>query len=164
MGQGVFVRLSNESKISDIKDIGTLDKARRLAKVLVDKKIRDVWVIDVGGLCSYADCLILGDAETERHMQAALDALDEELSKPGFGLSPERGARWTLLDLGEIVVDLFLPEVRGIYRLEDLYSDATIFAFDEAGKERRVLPVERLTLYSSPVETSNSSGREIHSP
>jgi hypothetical protein len=61
-------------------------------------------------------------------------------------------------------VDLFLPGVRGIYRLEDLYADATIFAFDETGKERRVLPVERLTLYSSSRETTNSAGKELHSP
>ena len=157
------MRLSNERKI-DIRDAEVLEKARKLAKVLVDKKIRDVWVIDVRGACSYADCLILGDAENERHMQAALEALDEELSRPGFGLSPERGSRWTLLDLGEIVVDLFLPGVRGIYRLEDLYADATIFALDETGKERRVLPVERLTLYASSGETTNSAGREFHSP
>ncbi len=157
------MRLSNERKI-DIREAEVLEKAKKLAKVLVDKKIRDVWVIDVRGACSYADCLILGDAENERHMQAALEALDEELSRPGFGLSPERGSRWTLLDLGEIVVDLFLPGVRGIYRLEDLYADATIFAFDETGKERRVLPVERLTLYSSSRETTNSAGKELHSP
>ena len=158
------MRPLNDQKIMDISETVFLEKARRLARVLVDKKIRDVWVIDVAGVCSYADCLILGDAENERHMQSALEALDEALSAPGVGLSPERGSRWTLLDLGDVVIDLFLPGVRGIYRLEDLYADSTIYVLDEAGKERRVLPVERLTLYSSSGEPTNFAGRELHSP
>lgn len=126
----------------------TLARAMRLAEVLLEKKIGDVWVVDVAGLCGYADCLILGDAENERHMQAALEGLDQAISLPGTGFSPERGGRWTLLDLDDVVIDLFLPGTREIYRLEDLYSDATIYVFDPSGKSRRVLPEERLALYS----------------
>jgi len=157
------VRPSNDRKVMDIPDTRPLDEARRIARVLVDKKIRDVWVVDVTGVCSYADCLILGDAENERHMQSALEALDEALSTPGFGISPERGGKWTLLDLGDVVVDLFLPGVRGIYRLEDLYADATIHAYDEAGRERRVLPEERLSLYSALRPQKESPASEFHS-
>ncbi len=157
------MRPLNDQKIMDISETVFLEKARRLARVLVDKKIRDVWVIDVAGVCSYADCLILGDAENERHMQSALEALDEALSAPGVGLSPERGSRWTLLDLGDVVIDLFLPGVRGIYRLEDLYADSTIYVLDEAGKERRVLPEERLSLYSAPRPRLDPPVTEFHS-
>ncbi len=126
----------------------SLARAMRLASVLLEKKIGDVWVVDVAGFCGYADCLVLGDAENERHMQAALDGLDLAVSVPGTGFVPERGGRWTLLDLGDVVIDLFLPGTRGLYRLEDLYSEATIYAFDESGKNRRILPAERLSLYS----------------
>ena len=84
------MRPLNEQKIMDIIDTGALEKARRLARVLVDKKIRDVWVIDVAGVCSYADCLILGDAENERHMQSALErmVLLRTASEPPFRTTP----------------------------------------------------------------------------
>jgi ribosome-associated protein len=134
-----------------------LAEARKIAMVLVEKKIRDVWVVDVAGHCSYADYLVLGDAENERHMQAALEALDMALNRPGFGFVPERGGRWTLLDLGDVVVDLFLPSVRGIYRLEDLYSEAPVLVFDDAGRERLVRPEERLSLYPFPRELHESA-------
>lgn len=134
----------------------SLSSARRIAAVLVEKKIRNVWIVEVAGLCSYADCLVLGDAENERHMQAALEALDVALSRPGTGLVPERGGRWTLLDLGDVVVDLFLSPAREVYRLEDLYAEAPILTFDVSGRETLVRPEERLSLYPSLRVSSNA--------
>ncbi len=139
---------TTDRKVRKEEKPGTLARAMRFAEILLEKKIGDVWVIDVAGLCGYADCLILGDAENERHMQAALEGLDMAISLPGTGFSPERGGRWTLLDLGDVVIDLFLHGTREIYRLEDLYSEAPIYVFDPSGKNRRVLPEERLSLYS----------------
>jgi len=144
------VRSKSDPDSQKISNQEALADARKIAAVLVEKKIRDVWIVNVAGLCSYADCLVLGDAENERHMQAALEALDLALNRPGFGFVPERGGRWTLLDLGNVVVDLFLSGVRDIYRLEDLYADAPVLAFDEAGRERLVRPEERLSLYPFP--------------
>lgn len=141
------MRSKNDPESRNVLHSESLSMARKVAMVLVDRKIRDVWVVDVTGLCSYTDCLVLGDAENERHMQAALDAIDSALNRPGVGLVPERGSRWTLLDLGDVVVDLFLPSVRGLYRLEDLYSEARILCFDDAGHEVLVRPEERLCLY-----------------
>ncbi len=158
------MRPTNDQTVRNIDEASVFEKARQLARVLVDKKIHDVWVVDVAGRCGYADCLILGDAENERHMQAALDGLDMALSRPGFGLSPERGERWTLLDVGDIVVDLFLPGIRGIYRLEDLYADAPIYVFDETGRERRVLPEERLSLYPAARRTGEFPVTEWRAP
>ena len=139
--------LTTDRKVRKEERSETLVRAMRFAELLLEKKIGDVWVVDVAGLCGYADCLILGDAENERHMQAALEGLDMAISLPGTGFSPERGGRWTLLDLGDVVVDLFLPGTREVYRLEDLYSEATIHVFDPSGKSRRVLPEERMSLY-----------------
>lgn len=139
--------LTTDRKVRKEERPETLARAMRIAEILLEKKIGDVWVVDVAGLCGYADCLILGDAENERHMQAALEGLDMAISPPGTGFSPERGGRWTLLDLGDVVIDLFLPGTREVYRLEDLYSEATIYAVDPSGKSRRVLPEERLSLY-----------------
>lgn len=91
------------------------------------------------------------------HAGRPREALDLALNRPGKGFVPERGGRWTLLDLGDVVVDLFLPAVRGVYRLEDLYSEAPILAFDETGEERRVRPEERLSLYPFPRDLHESA-------
>lgn len=158
------MRSKNDQTVRNIMVDGLQEQARHLAQVLFEKKIENLWIIDVSALCAYADFLILGDAENERHMQAALDALDKATSRPGFGISPEKGGRWTLLDLGDIVVDLFLPGVREIYRLEDLYSDAVIYALDEAGVERQIMPDERMSLYPVSQRSSDTKLTEFRAP
>ena len=153
------MRSKNDPEGQKIAHSESVSLARKVAMVLVERKIHDVWIVDVTGLCPYADCLVLGDAENERHMQGALEALDDSLSRPGVGFVPERGSRWSLMDLGDVVVDLFLPAVRGLYRIEDLYSDAPILSFDESGGETTVWPEDRLSLYPArPTHESSLTG------
>ena len=61
-------------------------------------------------------------------MQALLDSLDEALGRDGLGPFRSEGdldSGWVLLDLGDVIVQIFSPEQRAYYDIERLWSKGT---------------------------------------
>ena len=104
--------------------------ARRIAATALDRKARDVVVLDMRGVVAYTDFLVIATGNTERQTQAIHDAVYRELkdaSTDGRRL-PERveglpEARWILMDYLDCVVHIFTPAARDYYRLETLWGE-----------------------------------------
>ncbi len=102
--------------------------ANRIAEIASDRKAIDIRVIDVRGLVSYTDYLVVCSGNTERQTTAIREAIHKEL-KDDHGLMPRRAegggeARWILLDYLDCVVHVFTPDARDFYRLDKLWGDA----------------------------------------
>lgn len=103
--------------------------ANKMANVLLDKKAKDVLVLDVRGMTSYADYFVVASGESDRQVSAMAESVLINLKETEDGLRPighegmETG-QWVLLDYGEVVAHLFLDEVRAFYDLEGLWADA----------------------------------------
>ncbi len=91
-----------------------------------DDKAEDLVVIDLIGKSSLADIMIIASGRSARHVSAIADHLAQAV-KERTGVSPKLegmpNADWVLLDLGDIIVHLFRPEVRSFYNLEKIWSD-----------------------------------------
>ena len=105
--------------------------SRRTAEIAalagLDRKAEDVKVLDVRGLASYADFLVLMTAASDRQVNAIADAVDEDLRKHGvrpLGVEGLSTGSWTLIDTGDVVVHVFHRDARGFYDLDGLWSDA----------------------------------------
>ncbi|MBA2239896.1 MAG: ribosome silencing factor [Solirubrobacterales bacterium] len=106
----------------------SVDLARRIAAIVDAKQGVDLVAIDVGGLVSYTDVLVIGTARNERLARAIYEDVRLQL-KHQDGLLParvegERDAGWILVDYLDCVLHLFLPELRERYRLEHLWGEA----------------------------------------
>jgi ribosome-associated protein len=102
--------------------------ADRVAEIASDRKAIDIRIVDVRGLVSYTDYLVICSGNTERQTTAIRDAIHKEL-KDDHGLMPRRAegageARWILLDYLDCVVHVFTPDARDFYRLDKLWGDA----------------------------------------
>ena len=102
--------------------------ADRISAIASDRKAIDIRVVDLRGMVSYTDFLVICSGNTERQTRAIHDAIHREL-KEASGLSPRRSegtseARWILLDYLDCVVHVFTPEAREFYRLDVLWGDA----------------------------------------
>lgn len=102
--------------------------AHKIGQLLLDKKASDVLVLDVRGMSSYADYIVLASAESDRQVSAMAENVHVKL-KEEDGLYPsgtegKETGQWVLLDYGEVVAHLFLSEVRAFYDLEGLWADA----------------------------------------
>ena len=102
--------------------------AERIAQIASDRKAVDIRVLDLRGVVSYTDFLVVCSGNTERQAKAIHDAVHQEL-KDDEGLLPLRAegvreARWILLDYLDCVLHVFTPEAREFYRLENLWGEA----------------------------------------
>jgi ribosome-associated protein len=102
--------------------------ARLIASIVDDKKGEEVVGLDVRPLVSYTDYLVIATARNERQAKAIYDEVHLRLKRE-LGLLPERvegqsEARWLLADYIDVVLHVFIPELRDRYRLERLWGEA----------------------------------------
>lgn len=101
--------------------------ARRVAAIADAKQAEDLVVLDVRGLVSYTDFLVVCTARNERLAKAIHDEVYAELKADGRLPNHVEGARepsWVLMDYADCVLHVFLPDARDYYRLENLWGEA----------------------------------------
>lgn len=84
-------------------------------------------VLEVGGITFLFRTVVILTAMSRRHAQSlAQDLLAEAKRRTMFKLGVEgvEEGNWILLDLADVVVHVFLPELREFYDLETLWADA----------------------------------------
>jgi ribosome-associated protein len=104
-----------------------LNLARACAAILDEKKVSDLESFDVSESVYFTSYFVLGTGLNARHLQTAVDHLEQSLKERGIrriGLEGYRDGKWVLLDLGEVVVHLFLSEARQFYDLGLLWGDS----------------------------------------
>jgi len=114
------------SRLEDLIEPENL--AQVLATAALEKKARDVCILDMRGLIDYADVFILCSAGNRRQVQAIAHAVRQlakhELKLLAHGVEGLEAARWVLVDFGEVVVHIFDEPLRGFYNLDGLWNDA----------------------------------------
>lgn len=93
---------------------------------LEELKARDVAELDVASLTSVTDTMIVASGTSNRHVGALAESVVESVKEAGhrpLGIEGRQGSDWVLVDLGELVVHVMLPETRQQYDLERLWSD-----------------------------------------
>ncbi|MBV8998856.1 MAG: ribosome silencing factor [Solirubrobacterales bacterium] len=104
------------------------DLATQIVELAADRKAVDLVQLDLRGMLGYTDYFVICSGRTERQTKAIHDAIYEGL-KSAYRRLPERveglpGARWILMDYLDVVVHVFVPEMREYYRLEQLWGEA----------------------------------------
>jgi len=109
-----------------VKDNERFEKmTEALVAALEDKKAQDILVIDVRGRCDFTDRFIVASGRSDRQIKALSQSVSEVAHEYGLPAKVEglEAMEWLLVDLGDIVVHLFLPEVRESFQLERLWRN-----------------------------------------
>ena len=96
-----------------------------IVTTLDDGKAEDIVTIDLQGKSSIADHLVIASGRSTRQVMALADQVASKLKDAGHGKVPVEGKAhgdWVLLDVGDIIVHLFRPEVRSFYNLEKMWG------------------------------------------
>lgn len=102
---------------------------------LTDHRATDVQRLDVRTLTSVTDYLLVASGTSDRQLRTLAERVRETAETAGrlvLGSEGEKTGGWILVDLGDVVVHLMLPEMREFYQLEKLWG------FSEATQTTRV--------------------------
>jgi len=89
------------------------------------KKAKDIVILNIKALSSFADYMLICSGATDRQVQAVSAAIREHLKKAGIlplGVEGEQNGQWILLDYEDVVISVFQESVRSFYAIEDLWN------------------------------------------
>ena len=108
----------------------------------LQKKAKDVVVLNLKKISAFTDYMIICSGTSERQVQAISDGIKEFLKKAKItplGVEGEANGQWILLDYDDVVISVFLESLRAFYDIENLW-DAPRMNIDENTTE-----IKRLT-------------------
>jgi ribosome-associated protein len=105
----------------------TYEMATTAARAASEMFARDVILVDLRGLVSYADYFVIASAQTERQTRRVAQEVIERMIEKGYRPRTKRldeGTAWISLDFLDVVVHIFTDDARDYYRLESLWRSA----------------------------------------
>lgn len=110
--------------------VTTDDHIQTLLKLILNtldtNKAENVEVIDLQDKTEIADYMVVASGTSKRHVVALSDYLHDALKKEdvkNLGVEGAEEGDWVLLDVGDIIIHIFRPEVREFYKIEDMWKD-----------------------------------------
>ena len=103
--------------------------------VLEDMKAEEMAVLDVRDKTTITIYMVIASGRSDRHLRSIADRIVERVNKARMGRVSEENSRdWVLLDVGDVVVHVMLPETRQLYALEKLWSVPSAEVCASAGR------------------------------
>lgn len=101
--------------------------AELVVKTLDGKKAHEIKMLRTTDVTVLADYFVICTASSSTQIKTLADEVERAVEEAGEEVLHREGYRsggWVLIDLGCVVVHLFMDETRKFYNLEHLWSDA----------------------------------------
>ena len=98
-------------------------------KSLEDNKAENILSLDIKGISSFADIIMIATANSNRHAKSLADKLVESIKAGNKSILSVEGkveSGWILVDCGGVVVNIMKEDVREFYDLEGLWGENTL--------------------------------------
>lgn len=107
------------------RDAPAHDLLHLVHTILDDAKAEEVVTIDLLGKTSIADQMVIATGRSDRHVAAIADQVIQACKGRGHGSVRVEGlplADWVLIDIGDVIVHIFKPDIRNFYNLEKMWG------------------------------------------
>ncbi|PLX84924.1 MAG: ribosome silencing factor [Desulfuromonas sp.] len=98
------------------------------AAYALEKKALNVRILEVTGISTLTDYLLIASGRSDRQVQAIAESIrlgmKEEHKTSPLAVEGVSEGRWVLLDYGDVMVHIFQEPVREFYDLDGLWSEA----------------------------------------
>ena len=96
-----------------------------IVESLEDSKARDIQVLDVTGVSSFADMMIVATGTSTTHVRSTGHSVAQklkDLDMPPLGVEAGPQPDWVLVDAGDIIIHVMTEAARAHYSLEKLWD------------------------------------------
>ena len=87
----------------------------------------DVMVLHVGDVLALTEYFVIAEASNKRLVGAVVEEVEAQLKvlvdRAPIRVEGVRENQWVLIDYGDVIVHVFLGEIRDFYEIERLYTD-----------------------------------------
>ena len=103
------------------------------AKACDDKKAKDIKLIKIDKVSFISEWILIAEGLSDVQVRSITKSVEVELREMAK-IEPLRKegvneAKWALLDYGDLIVNIFQPEVRKFYDLESFWSNGDNITF-----------------------------------
>lgn len=121
---------SQFTTISKNKTANTEKLIEAITEGLLEKKARDIILLDVRDLTTLADFFVVCHGTSETQIRALANSVHEKVKEEiGENAWKQEGMdarRWIILDYVNVVVHIFSEEKRQYYGIERMWNDAVV--------------------------------------
>jgi ribosome silencing factor RsfS/YbeB/iojap len=133
------------TEIQKGKLLQSKERALLCAAYALGKKAFHVRILEVKGISSLTDYLLIASGRSDRQVQAVAEAvrlgLKKEHATPPLAVEGMNEGRWILIDYGDVMVHIFQEPVREFYDLDGLWSEARDIPIPDEHKAERLAGV-----------------------
>lgn len=107
----------------------SIDAIQEIARTIYDKKGSNIIAIDVRGISSISDYILIADGNVDRHVVSLAKEIQDvmrEIGEKPLHVEGMQNGDWVVLDYFQIMIHLLVPEMRQRYQLERLWPDGKI--------------------------------------
>lgn len=107
------------------QDIDCEGLLAEILSLLDEAKAEDVVQIELAGKSSVADYMVIASGRSDRHVGSIADQIGKRLKEIKYStvrIEGQPANDWVLIDVGDIIVHVFRPEVREFYNLEKMWT------------------------------------------
>lgn len=97
---------------------------KEVIKSLNETKLEDLSIYETKNITPFFDYAVIVTANSSRQLHAAVDKLRKDSEENAItvrGVEGLEGGQWVLVDLGDVIVNLFIEEERTKYDLDKLW-------------------------------------------
>ena len=108
-----------------------------IVKTLDDSKARDIQVMDIKGISSFADLMVVATGTSTTHVKALgahVEQAFKDAGEPPLGVEAGPQPDWVLIDLGNAIVHVMTEGARAHYALEKLWDIKAQNAAEQAAE------------------------------
>ena len=103
------------------------------AKACDEKKAKDIKLIKIDKVSFISEWILIAEGLSDVQVRSISNSVEGEL-KEKARIEPIRKegvseAKWALLDYGDLIVNIFQPEIRKFYDLESFWSNGDNLSF-----------------------------------
>lgn len=103
----------------------------KIIEGIQEKKGKNIITADLTGIedtiCKY---FVIGEGNSPSQVLAIVDSIKDHVKKETgirvLSIDGQKNAQWVAMDYSDVIVHIFLPEIRQFYDLEHLWADAKL--------------------------------------
>ncbi len=115
-----------ETKYNDLSNSNSLELAKAIVGFISERKVNDISLLHVENQTVLTDYFIICSCNSTTQLRSLASEIEYKLNKSNVKIWNMDGynSEWVAIDIGSVIVHIFLAGARNFYKLEKLWSES----------------------------------------